>query len=461
MQGDENPSWTAHRVLQFLADDNSVPSVDLSILESIITMFGNDGIELESSKKTIAPMVFEKLFRLVTSYGKNAVYISTQIIDNGKTMRNKTRDGQAIGVRREHFHDAKSQRLPDPVCRTYRRYRLCPKQHAGSDEYIKLSTQHTVSRLSSSISRYSSISIPVHSSLSHPILKITRVMASKDLLLQLPAWAGSTFVSKLNHAVPPSLNPTQQTLPYPFVAVITGASRSIGKDTAKAFAQAGATGLILTARTVEALQEAKDACEAAAKHSDIKVTAMAADSGAEISAIAVAEMIKKEHGGHLNLLVNNAVEIPTQVNYLGRFYMTKHLLPLVLANGTDTTKAIVNISSIGGHVSGPLGFSISALATNRLSQRVAEAYADQGVFSAAVHPGAVWPEQPPEGIPAHMRDFSNDEVGLCGSFLVWLVKEHREWLNGRYVDATWDVEELEKKRQEIVDGDKLKMRLVV
>nr|POE80987.1 short chain dehydrogenase andi [Quercus suber] len=131
-------------------------------------------------------------------------------------------------------------------------------------------------------------------------------MTQKDMMLHLPLWAGSTFVPKLNHSVPPSLDPKAQQLPSPFVVVVTGASRGIGKATAIAFAQAGATGLILTARTVEALHGTKESCQTAAKHPDLKVTTMAADNGAETSAVAVAEMIKNEHGGRVNLLINNA-----------------------------------------------------------------------------------------------------------------------------------------------------------
>ena len=285
---------------------------------------------------------------------------------------------------------------------------------------------------------------------------------------------------KLNRDVPASLDPSKQSLPSPFVVVVTGASRGIGKATAIAFAQAGATGVILTARTVEALQNTKEACEGAAKSSDLKITTLSADNAAESSALLIADIVKKEHAGRLDLLVNNAgilntddsafgkvadvnssqIETTINVNYLGRFYMIKHLLPLILSGGS-TTKAIVNISSIGSQVSGPLGFSISALATNRLSQRVAESYADQGVFCCAVHPGAVLPEVPPPGMPEHLKKISLDSVSLCGAFLIGLVKEKRDWLNGRYLDATWDVQELEKKKKEIVDGDKLKMRLVV
>lgn len=42
-QGDENPKASADRVLQFLEDDTTVPSIDLSWLENITTMFGAFG----------------------------------------------------------------------------------------------------------------------------------------------------------------------------------------------------------------------------------------------------------------------------------------------------------------------------------------------------------------------------------------------------------------------------------
>ena len=42
-QGDENPSASANRVLQFLEDDTSVASVDLDWLENTTTVFGAFG----------------------------------------------------------------------------------------------------------------------------------------------------------------------------------------------------------------------------------------------------------------------------------------------------------------------------------------------------------------------------------------------------------------------------------
>jgi hypothetical protein len=44
--------------------------------------------------------------------------------------------------------------------------------------------------------------------------------------------------------------------------------------------------------------------------------------------------------------------------------------------------------------------------------------------------------------------------------LVYLSSERRPWLAGRYINLTWDLPELMTKEEEIVKGDKLKVRLV-
>lgn len=45
--------------------------------------------------------------------------------------------------------------------------------------------------------------------------------------------------------------------------------------------------------------------------------------------------------------------------------------------------------------------------------------------------------------------------------LVWLTRDRKEWLAGRVMIVNLDVEELEGKKEEVVKGDKLKVRLVV
>lgn len=100
------------------------------------------------------------------------------------------------------------------------------------------------------------------------------------------------------------------------------------------------------------------------------------------------------------------------------------------------------------------------MTANRLTEHVAAAYAADGVVAYSVHPGPVVTTVP-EGMPEAWLAGMLDEVGLCGTLLVWLTRERRAWLSGRYISATWDVGELEAMEGEIVEEDKLKMRMVV
>jgi hypothetical protein len=49
-----------------------------------------------------------------------------------------------------------------------------------------------------------------------------------------------------------------------------------------------------------------------------------------------------------------------------------------------------------------------------------------------------------------------DSPDLSANTLVFLTSEKREWLGGRYINVTWDMPELVAKKDEIVEGDKLK-----
>lgn len=85
-------------------------------------------------------------------------------------------------------------------------------------------------------------------------------------------------------------------------------------------------------------------------------------------------------------------------------------------------------------------------------------YGDKGILAFAVHPGIVT-TQMSNKLPADI--IKEDTPEIAAHALTWLVRERRDWLAGRYFACQWDVGELEAKKQEIVDGDKLKVRLVV
>lgn len=54
-----------------------------------------------------------------------------------------------------------------------------------------------------------------------------------------------------------------------------------------------------------------------------------------------------------------------------------------------------------------------------------------------------------------------DKPELTGDTVVFLTQKRREWLAGRYLSCTWDMEELLAREDEIIQGDKLKVRLVL
>ncbi|KAJ5490111.1 Short-chain dehydrogenase/reductase SDR [Penicillium expansum] len=73
-------------------------------------------------------------------------------------------------------------------------------------------------------------------------------------------------------------------------------------------------------------------------------------------------------------------------------------------------------------------------------------YAAQGVLAFAIHPGAVDTE---------LASRLPEDEGKAGGLARIL------WLAGRYLSATWDVAELMARKEEIVQGDKLKVKLVL
>ena len=50
---------------------------------------------------------------------------------------------------------------------------------------------------------------------------------------------------------------------------------------------------------------------------------------------------------------------------------------------------------------------------------------------------------------------------LVADTIVWLTQEKQAWLNGRNISANWDMEKLLSRKQEIVDGGKLMVQLLL
>lgn len=117
-------------------------------------------------------------------------------------------------------------------------------------------------------------------------------------------------------------------------------------------------------------------------------------------------------------------------------------------------------------VCGPIAnaqYCVSKAGQLKLLEHIHEQYASEGLAAYAVHPGAVLSEMADETTPDAFRPYLTDSAELCGAFMVWLTNDNskRRWLTGRLLSAKWDCVELEKRKDEIVDKDLLKLKLSI
>jgi NAD(P)-dependent dehydrogenase (short-subunit alcohol dehydrogenase family) len=111
-------------------------------------------------------------------------------------------------------------------------------------------------------------------------------------------------------------------------------------------------------------------------------------------------------------------------------------------------------------MSGMSSYQMSKMALLRLGEFMQDEYADQGILCYAIHPGGVMTELS-SGMPEAAHHLLSDQPQLAADTVAWLVSERRDWLAGRYVSVTWDMEELLGMKDNIVKKDLLKVRMAV
>jgi 3-oxoacyl-[acyl-carrier protein] reductase len=183
--------------------------------------------------------------------------------------------------------------------------------------------------------------------------------------------------------------------------VVTGASRGIGRSTARMLCAEGAN-VLLIARSEEPLIEAADDCAAAGQEAGGRAESLVADvTGAE-----AADRIIREAGerlGGVDVLVNNAGtarrrdldDVPDEdwyaaweLNVMAPMRLMRAAVPVMRDRGWGR---IVNVSSSSGKR--PSGttpeYSVAKAAELSLSRLYADRFASDGVLINAICPGAV------------------------------------------------------------------------
>ncbi len=193
----------------------------------------------------------------------------------------------------------------------------------------------------------------------------------------------------------------------PYIALITGASAGIGEATARRLAKEQGTHLVLVARR-------EDRLNALANDLGTPATVIAADLTDPDAPTRIRDTITREHGGRLNLLVNNAgaswrdtfadggwdnVERHMKLNFEAPVRLTEALLPLLRNTARSGGRAaIVNVASTAGRVSRPraASYSASKFALIGWSDGLYGEELEHGVHVGLVLPGFV----ATEGFPA-------------------------------------------------------------
>jgi NAD(P)-dependent dehydrogenase (short-subunit alcohol dehydrogenase family) len=266
--------------------------------------------------------------------------------------------------------------------------------------------------------------------------------------------------------------------------IITGTAweDGVGQATAVAFARAGARAIgLIDLQQVSADSIAKvEAAATEAGRSKPLVKAYAVDISDLASVQAMQKTLGNDLGEHLDILINNAAHQepyktilesdPTvdwrtwDVNVHGLLNMTRTFLPALLASHANAggLATIINVASSGALSAraGSANYRSSKLAILRWTEILQLDHKEAGLVAFCVNPGAI-KTQMTVNEPENVRDRLPHKPDIAGDTIAWLASERRGWLGGRYVSCPWDMEELLSRKEEIIEGDKLKMKLVM
>ncbi|HET9611063.1 MAG TPA: SDR family oxidoreductase [Acidimicrobiales bacterium] len=232
------------------------------------------------------------------------------------------------------------------------------------------------------------------------------------------------------------------------VALVTGASRGIGKAIAGAFAGAGAS-VMLSSRKQDALEAAAD--EIGTGGGETAVFAAHAGEPDQIAACVAATV---ERFGRIDVLVNNAatnpymgraidIDLPRfdktwQVNYRGPVVWAQHVWRASMA---EHGGSVVNIASIGGlTVESSIGhYNVTKAALIHLTRTLAADLAP-GVRVNAIAPGlvktdmarALW-EPAEQAIAARMPLRRLGEPADIANAALFLTSDLASWITGQTI----------------------------
>ncbi|KUJ15934.1 putative oxidoreductase [Mollisia scopiformis] len=238
--------------------------------------------------------------------------------------------------------------------------------------------------------------------------------------------------------------------------LITGGGTGIGAETARSFAEAGASRIALLGRREQPLFDTKALIKGKYPSVEVFVASTDVTNKKEVDA-AFAKFVGD---GKLHILVSNAAMIGPQeavqdvdsdkfleavhLNLKGSLNVAKAFL-----HYASTNAVVIEINSAAAHFNLADRFacySTAKLAVYRLWDSLAFGHPELSVFH--VQPGVVDTDMNRESGGIKAVGFE-DNVSLPASFSVWLASPEAQFLKGKFLYANWDVDELKARAKEL------------
>jgi 3-oxoacyl-[acyl-carrier protein] reductase len=233
-------------------------------------------------------------------------------------------------------------------------------------------------------------------------------------------------------------------------ALVTGASRGIGRACVQALAAAGHR-VVLAARSVEMLQEVASTVRA----NGTEAFVVAVDLTSLDSIKAAFDKASKEFG-RIDILVNNAGitkdglairmkphdwELVLQTNLSGAFYATQQVLHAMLR---ERWGRIVNISSVVGEMGNPgqANYVASKAGLIGLTKSLAQELGGRNITVNAIAPGFIETDMT-QGLSAELKQKMLDQTPLkrmgtpadIASAVRFLVSDDASFITGHVLDV--------------------------
>ena len=282
-----------------------------------------------------------------------------------------------------------------------------------------------------------------------------------------------SFTRTYHHDQYPAIDPTQPQFDCSQkIILITGGGRGIGKAIAIGFAKAHAKGIALLGRTRSSLEEAAaEVKKASGGRTDVHtVTADIMVQGQVIDAMdsvithfdeTVPDVLVNNAGGILGLGSLADLDIDEfmkayDLNVRGPLTVLQTYLRANRHHSPDTPRTVINLSSGAAHLPFTLtaaAYGSSKLAISKITEYAHHEMPTWNIFN--MQPGVVGTD-----LARQAGRRSEDQAELPAGCAVWLATHpHARKLNGKFIWANWDIDEVLDRAEEIQKRDLLSLTL--